>query len=851
MKSKLFRRLGSLFGLLLLSGALWVLHHELRAYHLHDILLRVRELPTRSLFSGLILTVMSYLIMTGYDTLALRYIRHPLRYGKTALASFIGYAFSNNMGFGMLAGGSVRYRLYSAWGLSTMEITKVIAFCSFTLWIGFLMLAGVVFLLDPLAVPRALHLPFANVHPIGLVFLVLVISYFLLVILRSRPFRALQWEFPLPSVPILLMQMAVAVLDWTLAGGVLYALLPPAEGLSFPGFLGIYLLAQTAGLLSQVPGGLGVFETMVLLLLPSTVSTPQALGALLAYRGIYYIFPLLLAVALLGTQEVIQRRKKFQRLAQIFGRVGSGVVPNVLAFASFVGGAMLLFSGATPAVATRLNWLRNFLPLPLLELSHFLGSLIGTGLLILAWGLQRRLNAAYMLTVTFLGWGILFSLLKGLDYEEAIVLSVIVCTLFPYRKSFYRKSSLFDERFGPGWISAIIIVLLCSVWLGMFSYKHVEYSGELWWRFTFSSNAPRFIRGMVGAIALALFYATVRLLRPSPVRPEVLRNKDLERAACIVQQSRQTYANLALLGDKAFVFSEKKNAFIMYGIEGRSWIAMGDPVGPEDEWPELLWQFFDTCDRYDGWPVFYEVSSKYLPLYLDLGLSFFKLGEEGRVLLDSFSLEGGARKGLRHTKRKLEKEGCLFEVVTAEKVSGLLPELKLVSDAWLAEKNAREKKFSLGFFDVAYLRRFPVAVVRKEGKIIAFANIWQGADREELSLDLMRYLPKEHDGVMDYLFIQFMFWGKQKGYHWFNLGMAPLSGLVNDTRTPIWNRLGAFVFRHAEHFYNFQGLRQYKEKFSPGWEPKYLASPGTLELPRIFSNLASLISGGLKGVITK
>ena len=144
-----------------------------------------------------------------------------------------------------------------------------------------------------------------------------------------------------------------------------------------------------------------------------------------------------------------------------------------------------------------------------------------------------------------------------------------------------------------------------------------------------------------------------------------------------------------------------------------------------------------------------------------------------------------------------------------------------------------------------------MGIIRKQEKILAFANILQGVEKEELSIDLMRYLPEAPHGVMDYLFIELMLWGKQEGYQRFNLGMAPLSGLEDHALAPLWNRLGSFVFRHGEHFYNFQGLREYKEKFNPLWEPKYLASPGGLALPRVLINIASLISGGLKGVVAK
>jgi phosphatidylglycerol lysyltransferase len=389
------------------------------------------------------------------------------------------------------------------------------------------------------------------------------------------------------------------------------------------------------------------------------------------------------------------------------------------------------------------------------------------------------------------------------------------------------------------------------MWLGIIAYKHVEYSGELWWRFTFSGDAPRFLRATVGAIAVTLSCALARLLRPTSPEPALPGIADVEKARAIVERSCLTYAHLALLGDKAFLFSDNGTAFIMYGIEGRSWIALGDPVGPEREIPELIWRYRELCDRHNGWTVFYEVHANNLHFYIDLGLTLLKLGEEARVPLTTFSLEGGARRGLRRVHSRLERAGCSFEVLPREEVPPLLPELKAISDAWLAEKNTREKGFSVGFFDEGYLQRFPAGLVRWEGKIMAFVNILLGADQHQLSLDLMRYLPEAPHGIMEYLFIELMLWGKREGYQWFGLGMAPLAGLESRPLAPLWNHLAGLVFRHGEHFYNFQGLRQFKEQFGPEWGPKYLASSSGLALPRILANIAALTSRGLKGAIAK
>jgi len=274
-------------------------------------------------------------------------------------------------------------------------------------------------------------------------------------------------------------------------------------------------------------------------------------------------------------------------------------------------------------------------------------------------------------------------------------------------------------------------------------------------------------------------------------------------------------------------------------------------VGAESALPDLVWQFREIVDEHDGFTVLYQVSPEALPLCLDVGLRPLKLGEEGLVRLTGFTLDGGDRHAMRRVRRQVEKEGCTFAILEPEEAAPLLPELRDISDAWLADKGTREKGFSLGRFDPAYIRRFPIAVVRRGMRIVAFANVWRAGANAELSPDLMRYRPDAPEGVMEYLFIELMLWGAAQRYTWFNLGMAPLSGMEQRALAPLWNRFSALVFRHGEHFYNFQGLRQYKEKFDPEWSPRYLAAPGGLALPRVLADVATLISGGLTGVLAK
>jgi len=627
-------------------------------------------------------------------------------------------------------------------------------------------------------------------------------------------------------------------------------LLPASMEVGYFHFLAIYLLALVAGVFSQVPGGLGVLELVILVLLAPS-DPPLVVGSLLAFRAIYYLVPLAVGLVVLGVNELALHRRHVGKLVGVLGRWTTFVAPRVLALTVFVAGVVLLFSGATPAAQGRLGLLREVLPLPVIELSHLLGSIAGILLILLAHSLQRRIETAYYAVAVLLVGGIAFSLLKGFDYEEAVILGIMLLVILPCRGHFYRKGALLTERFSPGWFAAIGLVTACTLWLMYFAYKHVDYSNELWWQFEFLGNAPRSLRALAGVALVTLVVSVWRLLRSKPKPPDMPTEADLETARGIVAGSPRTYANLAFLGDKHFLFNEERTALLMYGVEGRSWVAMGDPVGDEQAARELVWDFRDLCDEGGRWPIFYQVDERHVAMYAEIGLALYKVGEEGRVALPEFNLEGGSHKYLRRTNRHVADQGCTFGMIEPPLDDALLVELRQISDAWLADKKSAEKSFSLGSFQPDYLRHGPVALVRQKGKLIAFANVWRGADHEELSVDLMRYRTGAPEDVMEYLLIQLMLWGKEHDYRWFNLGMAPLAGVESQPIGPLWNRIAVLAYRHGEPFYNFQGLRHYKEKFHPVWSPKYIASPGGFALPIILTNVATLIAGGFSELVRK
>jgi phosphatidylglycerol lysyltransferase len=525
--------------------------------------------------------------------------------------------------------------------------------------------------------------------------------------------------------------------------------------------------------------------------------------------------------------------------------------PNLLAVIVFGAGLILLVSGATPGIGWRLRWLDDALPLAVIELSHFSASVAGVALVILARALHQRLDTARHLAIVALVVGIVGSLLKGLDYEEALALTIVLWAVVRSRAQFWRRSSITAEPLTTSWTIAVVAALVGTTWLGFFSYRHVAYDHELWWQFATRGDAPRFLRATVGVAVAAIGFALARLMRPAVHLPPSPRDDELVAVRDILRESGRSESNLALLGDKAILFGDRSESFLMYAVRGRSWVALGDPVGTPEAQRALVSRFRALARRHGGRPVFYGVSSEHLALYAEQGLGLYKLGEEARVSLQGWALESPERRRLRAIVRQLERLECRFDVLTPGDVRPLLPELRQVSDAWLAHKRTREKGFSLGRFDERYLAHFPVAVVRQRGSVIAFANLWSAGDRRELSVDLMRYRPAAVPGLMDYLFARIMTWGAGEGYRWFNLGMAPLSGFQIDDSATGWSRLAALVYDHGEAFYNFRGLRTYKEKCRPEWRPRFLASPGGLSLPGDVASITALVSGGLGGVLRK
>ncbi|MGB8623487.1 MAG: bifunctional lysylphosphatidylglycerol flippase/synthetase MprF [Paracoccaceae bacterium] len=846
-----------ILGLSLFALGLYALYHLLAPVRAADVFAQVRATHWGALGAALLATIAGYCALIGYDWSALRYLDRKLPFRIVAVGGFLGYSFGNSIGVAAISGGAVRYRIYSAFGLNAYEVAAVSTFVSLAFGVGITVIGLGALAIHPLALGDFLPWGGQSIRLGAIAILLGSVVVLTWLSISGKSLKIRSFEVRMPSPGILYGQLGFTALDTAMAALTLYVLLPAAAP-DYVTFLAIFAAATMIGVASHVPGGVGVFESVIIASMPAAVPVEQAAAALLLFRLIYYLVPFGLAMIFVALNEA---RLASGPIARLLGDVSeqmepvmraiTSVTPTVSGTATFGLGFYLLLSALMPGVRPDQIDPNDLLAAVLLEGGAIFSAVLGVVLIMLAQGLYRRISGAYWLTLMALAGGAVATLLNGLDFESAALLLGAAIVMLPLRREFFRSAKLTHNMLSPGWFALIAGIALSTGAFLFLMHEATPYSTELWIRFSGPANTPRALRAALTASALLTFFMVYIALQPARTRNTAPDADAMQKAAAIIAAQDDPEAHLALSGDKSLLFSENGDAFLMYAVQGRSWIVYADPIGPPVAARELSWAFYDLAYSANGRPVFYEVSEKFLGLWVEMGLTLHKIGEEAVVRLPEFSLSGAKFKKMRAAHNKALKSGLDFAVLLPPHSPALLAELKQVSDAWLGQKNAHEKGFSVGRFDEEYLSRFPIAIVRREGRIMAFSNVMSADDGRNLSIDLMRYLPDEADGIMEFLFVEMMQHYRDAGGQSFSLGMAPLAGLEARHGTRLWTRFGAILFRHGGSFYNFAGLRAYKQKFQPEWRPRYLAVPGGTPPLLALKDVTVLIAGSAKGLISR
>jgi phosphatidylglycerol lysyltransferase len=533
---------------------------------------------------------------------------------------------------------------------------------------------------------------------------------------------------------------------------------------------------------------------------------------------------------------------------------------RIVALLAAVMGVVNLISAVTPALHNRLLLIEDTFPLEVRHGSRLTSALAGFGLFLLATSLWRRKRTAWLLTVILLVVSVVTHLLKGLDFEEASFGLGLLILLILLRNSFHAYTDRPSLRQGLLVLAGAFLFTLVYGTAGFylldkhFSVKFgflaaVQQTVVMFTSFYNPGLEPitgfgRYFAFSIYVVGLTtLAYALIMLIRPVLVR-EPATGPERKRAAEIVDQyGRTALARPALFGDKSYLFTPG-GSVVAYAARGRGAMALGDPIGPYKDASTAIVAFREFCARNDWTPSFASVLPDYLDMYRTAGFDSGSIGNEAIVVLDKFTMEGSENKNVRYEFNRVSRLGYRAKVHLPPLEDRLMHDLRTISNAWLTMRHGGEMHFADGWFDDDYIRNGPVIVVHApDGSPTAFANLVPEYQKNEVTIDLMRRYPKVEHGTMEFMFASMLQWARGQGYETFSLGLSAIVGVGEKPDDPRVEQALHTISEYVSRFYNFRGLHDFKEKFHPRWEPRYLVYPGPGSLPLVLTTLLRVHSG--------
>ena len=612
-------------------------------------------------------------------------------------------------------------------------------------------------------------------------------------------------------------------LEWT---GVLgsFLLIGMLMGISFNPLqvIPIFIAASVIGIASMIPGEIGSFDVMMIIGLSSLgISREIVVAWILLYRLFYYIIPFMIGVIFFVKNLSSRLNEDYSGIPR---ELTTEIAHKIVVFLMYFSGVMMVLSATVPEVFDEVRWLRHLNPLSFHILNQFPAILLGFLLLIMGRGISAQVKRAYIPTISLIVITLLYTFVK--DFSWGVILYLIFLLLI----IIFSKNQLYREQLVYSWEKITIdgtifsILTILYVIIGVYNLPTFPHHKHHFNNFLLFPSEKIWFSGFIGILLVAIIlYLFVNYLRGSTQTVGIPLNE--ARATKLLETyGGNTDSQLLFLNDKEmYIYKNKEEedtVLLQFKTYNNKCIVMGDPSGKKEDFSLAIEQFIKDADILGYLPVFYEVSEEMVILLHEFGYDFIKMGEEAHVDLPSFTLSGKKRKSERAIMNRFAKENYQFEIIqppfSAEKMSGL----KKVSDDWLGSR--KEKGFSLGFFSENYLQKAPIAVVYDEkNTLIAFANIMPTYTKEEGTIDLMRYSKDAPSGVMDFLFISLFTYMQEQGIEYFNLGMAPLSNVGTSRKSFIQERVAYLVFEFGSHFYSFQGLRSYKDKYATSWVSRY------------------------------
>jgi len=838
----------------------WLLWQQIGAFPLIEVQRALLDVPTLPALGVAALAVFGVAFTGLVDFLIARWLSLSLLARDTFRLAFVANSMANTLNLSGAMGASIRLMGLSALNIPLSRAAALIGMQALSLMSGLSLLVVVTLATSSLPLTQGTAQRWLAAAVLIAAALYLPLYFFLTT--RRALMRWLPADVGIPPLRLKLQLTLVSLLDWLLAAATLYACIYLTGEHIKPGLLlGAFAGAGVLGLVSQVPGGLGVFDGLILLALTEAGYDKAAIvTGLMLFRIAYYLLPLLMALYM-GSEMLTRRSPMLTRLRTrlqghpLFGVLGLPVTllgdlgTRLLAILTFGAGAMQLASAAIPSVSEHVEVVRETLPILAVESSNWFSVLSGVLLLGLARGIDGRLRLAYRVAQWLLLISAALAVTKGLHFGEALFLLAVAALLRTRKRVFTRRAMTLTSATTFGWFAGLAACVFVFFAIGVAQVLGDD-SFDLFY-IGFGEHTSRIGRGLAAALlglVIYLIWQAFAVKRPKLTLPE---HAELKRAKALYEShGGGEFAHLTFMGDKHLFWAADHQAVIAYGAVRDRLVALGSPCGSDAGISRAILDFRHFADAQDRVPVFYEVLEPDLSLYHDHGFDLFKLGELALVQLKEFSLAGKRWEDLRQACNRAQKEKLTFTLAQPPFDTALLSDLERVSDAWLADKGGGEKGFSLGRFDADYFAWSPLGLVRRDGELIAFANVLPPyGPGGHASVDLMRHIADTPRSTMDFLFAKVMLWAQEQGYEIFSLGMAPLSRVGDNPYARVNERLAALAFQYGNRFYNYQGVRKYKDKFKPEWIGSYLAYPRGVWVPGLLIDIAALVSGGYRKLL--
>ncbi|MDF7674492.1 lysylphosphatidylglycerol synthase domain-containing protein [Acetobacteraceae bacterium ESL0709] len=633
------RYLPALLGMGLLIAAIIVIWRQFRHLSLGSILASVQALPVSALWSGVGATILAYGFLVFYDGLACRHVKAGLSWGKIAFVSFCAYVLAHNLGCAAISGTAVRYRLYRNWGVPGRKIASIVALCSLTYFLGMIGLVGLILLWQPGTIPLLSHYGpwFPRILGAGCF---LALGLYVLAAFKKRAISFRHYRIEVPDWDIALGQILVSMADMSATALIAWCLigpLPNESTLTFGSFLGIYLFSYTAGLLANIPGGLGIFDGAMMVALSPWLPVSHIMATLLMFRVLYYLVPLMLAGVLFAAHELMLKAHSLRDKSWVIGRNEQNLRQSEAYFAVRIAAGVQLLLGISTICYVVMSPIPPFSSELYAAFAQFVTlslGLAGVVLIAASFGLLNRVASAWRLSVRVLCSIEGLLALRHAGWGTYLIVFCALLVLLPFRHSYYRKATIRSEPFSAAfWLFLALSIASLG---GMWWVDLKQHLGAVWWvamvRDSYGPGGRCFMLGL----ALGCFLTSWWSLRRTYLHPYYWTPHLAAAYACLDEHKRaRDFFGQYMLRPDGFFYDESRQAAIAFVRRGLFILALGGPVGNPEKTQAAVWRLRDYAMQEGCCLAFLQESERCRKLYEALGLSLFYLTSDSVLFCTS------------------------------------------------------------------------------------------------------------------------------------------------------------------------------------------------------------------------